>query len=173
MKVGRIMALGLAATVATVVAVLVPVGARPGPPPAGVPPQVATPGPASEGPKALRVLHAWDQRRAAAWAAGDPAALGALYLPGSLAGRRDRSMLRAYRGRGLRVEQMATRVLELRELRRTRHRWVLLVTDQVVGAVAVGPGQRVPLPRGGAATRRLVLRAVDGVWLMARVRPVS
>lgn len=35
--------------------------------------------------RALRVLRAWDARRAAAWASGDPAALVELYVAGSRA----------------------------------------------------------------------------------------
>jgi hypothetical protein len=38
---------------------------------------------------ALAVLRAWDERRAAAWAAGDPAALEELYAAGSAAGAED------------------------------------------------------------------------------------
>ena len=36
---------------------------------------------------ALAVLRAWDERRAAAWARGDPAALSELYVAGSRTGR--------------------------------------------------------------------------------------
>ena len=53
---------------------------------------------------ASAALHDWDDRRASAWAAADPAALRALYEPGSAAGRVDVAMLRAWRERGLRVE---------------------------------------------------------------------
>ena len=54
-------------------------------------------------PRAVRVLHDWDARRSAAWAAGDPAALRSLYVAGSRTGRADRAALAAYAERGLRV----------------------------------------------------------------------
>ncbi|MDP3894593.1 hypothetical protein, partial [Nocardioides sp.] len=54
-------------------------------PPAAPPRAVAT-AHAEPGRSPVALLHAWDRRRAAAWAAGDAAALRALYVPGSIAG---------------------------------------------------------------------------------------
>jgi hypothetical protein len=143
-----------------------------GSPPAGVGAGRATvPTPAwrTAAVQALTVLRAWDERRTAAWAAGDPAALDALYLPGSRTGRADVAMLRAYRRRGLRVLGIRTQVLQVRVAARTGDRLALLVTDRLVGATAMGGGRRVSLPSGGATTRRITLRLADGRWLVAEV----
>src|SRR4051794_16820032 len=86
------------------------------------------------------VLHAWDERRAAAWAAADPAALHRLYVPGSPAGRADVAMLLAWRHRGLHVDGLRMQLLAVRVERRSSGRVVLRVVDRVVGAVAVGAG---------------------------------
>lgn len=116
----------------------------------------------------LAVLHDWDRARAAAWAAGDPAALRDLYAPGSAAGRADVAMLRRWTARGLRVEGMAMQVLAVELRLRTDRRLVLVVTDRLVGAVAVGPGgRRSDLPRDGATRRRLEFRWIAGDWLLA------
>lgn len=116
----------------------------------------------------LAVLRDWDRARAAAWEAGDLAALRDLYLPGSAAGRADVAMLRRWTARGLRVEGMAMQVLAVELRLRTDRRLVLVVTDRLVGAVAVGPGgRRADLPRDGATRRRLEFRRSDGDWLLA------
>ena len=72
-------------------------------------------------------------------------------------------MLRAWTSRGLAVEGLRTQLLAVRELARTRSTWTLLVTDRVVGGVAVGPDVRRPLPRDEATTRTVRLR-----WSAAR-----
>ncbi len=116
----------------------------------------------------LAVLRDWDRARAAAWAAGDPAVLRDLYAPGSAAGRADVAMLRRWTARGLRVEGMSMQVLSVELRLRTDRRLVLVVTDRLVGAVAVGPGgRRSDLPRDGATRRRLELRRIAGDWLLA------
>ena len=118
---------------------------------------------------ALAVLRAWDVRRAAAWAAGDEAALAALYTDGSAAGRRDRAMLGRYGARGLRVRGMRMQVLAGKVRTRTTGRIVLVVTDRLAHAVAVGPGVRVALPRDRATQRTIVLLRGAGEWRVARV----
>lgn len=118
---------------------------------------------------ALAVLGAWDARRAAAWAAGDEAALAALYTDGSAAGRRDRAMLERYAARGLFVRGMRMQVLAGKVRSRTAGRIVLVVTDRLAHAVAVGRGTRVVLPRDRATRRTIVLRRVAGEWRVARV----
>ncbi len=118
---------------------------------------------------ALAVLRAWDVRRAAAWAAGDGAALGALYTDGSAAGRRDRAMLGRYGARGLRVRGMRMQMLAGEVRSRAAGRIVLVVTDRLAHAVAVGQGIRVGLPRDRATRRTVVLRRVAGEWRVARV----
>ncbi len=116
------------------------------------------------------VLHDWDDRRAAAWSAGDVAGLRALYVPGSAAGRADVAMLRAWRERGLRVEGMRMQLLDLDVRRASDARLDLVVTDRLTGAVAVGPGVRRPLPRDGFTSRRVVLVERAGEWRVAEVR---
>jgi hypothetical protein len=118
---------------------------------------------------ALGVLRAWDVRRAAAWAAGDGAALAALYTDGSAAGRRDRAMLGRYVARGLRVRGMRMQVLAGKVRSRTAGRIVLVVTDRLAHAVAVRRGTRVVLPRDRATRRTVVLRRVTGEWRVAQV----
>lgn len=130
------------------------------------------PAPAAEpaGTTARSVLAGWDERRSRAWAAGDAAALRRLYVPGSRAGLGDVRMLRAYAARGLRVRGLGTQVLALRLVRETPRLLDLVVTDRVVGGVAVGGGRRVALPADRPSTRRLLLRRVGGRWLLDRVR---
>ncbi|WP_155993201.1 hypothetical protein [Nocardioides sp. URHA0020] len=121
---------------------------------------------------AAAVLHGWDDRRSAAWAAGEPAGLRDLYVPGSAAGRVDAAMLRAWQRRGLRVQGMRMQLLDLDVRRATADRLDLVVTDRLTGAEAVGPGVRLPLPRDGATTRRIVLvRSSDG-WRVAQASAV-
>lgn len=121
----------------------------------------------------LAILRDWDRSRAAAWAEGDARALARLYVDGSEAGARDVAMLRAWRDRGLRVEGMSMQVLAVELRARTARRLVLVVTDRLVGAQAVGPGDRRALPRDDPTTRRLVFRAVNGSWLLESARFVE
>lgn len=122
----------------------------------------------------LAVLRDWDRARAAAWEQGDPAALGHLYARGSAAGRADVAMLRRWTARGLRVEGMTMQVLAVELRLRSGRRLVLVVTDRLVGAVAVGPdGRRTALPRDGATRRRLEFRRSGGDWLLASALEVS
>jgi hypothetical protein len=117
---------------------------------------------------ASAVLHEWDDRRAAAWSAGDLEGLHALYVPGSAAGRTDVAMLRAWSERGLRVEGMRMQLLDLDVRRVSASRLDLVVTDRLTGAVAVGPGVRLRLPRDRATTRRVVLVREGGEWRVAQ-----
>ncbi len=66
---------------------------------------------------------------------------------------------------------MRTQVLVVDVRTRTPDRLVLVVTDRLLGAVAVPGG--LPLPRDQPSTRRLELRRVAGRWLMAGVVPFS
>ena len=121
----------------------------------------------------LGVLRAWDERRAEAWSRADPAALGALYAAGSVAGRRDVAMLRAWTARGLRVRGMRMQVLALDVVLRHRHRLVLGVTDRLARAHAVGPGVRYELPRDAPSSHTVELVRVAGRWQVAAVRAAS
>jgi hypothetical protein len=120
--------------------------------------------------RAAAVLAAWDRERAAAWATGDVRRLRALYTAGSVAGHRDREMLRAWLDRGVRVRGLDTQVLEVTEVSRTRGRWVLQVTDRIASGIAAGRALQQPLPRDTASTTTVTLRRVAGRWLVASVR---
>jgi hypothetical protein len=120
-------------------------------------------------PPPVEVIRAWDAQRADAWARGDPRGLTALYSPGSLAGRRDVAMLRAWLARGLVVRGLHTQLVSVEELAHTPSTWTLRVIDRLVGGVAVGRGVRRPLPRDEATTRTVRLRLLDGVWRVASV----
>ncbi|MEV5001855.1 hypothetical protein [Nocardioides sp. LML1-1-1.1] len=147
-----------------------PGGTTPAAPPAARPPVAARVGEAPAA-AALAVLREWDRARAAAWERGDPVALRSLYVPGSRAGRADVAMLRRWQERGLRVRGMRMQVLAVAVRARGPDRVVLVVTDRLVGAVAV-PGA-LPLPRDQPTTRRLELRRVGGRWLLAGAVPLS
>jgi hypothetical protein len=120
-------------------------------------------------PTPVVVLHAWDERRAAAWAAGDVAGLRSLYTSGSAAGRADAAMLRAWRARDLRVEGLVVQLLSVRVLASADGRLRLLVTDRVADGTAVGAGVREELPNDRATTRVVVFRVVAGEWRVASV----
>jgi hypothetical protein len=120
-------------------------------------------------PTPAEVVHAWDDRRAAAWAAGDVAGLRALYTDGSVAGRRDAAMLRAWTARGLRVSGLRTQLLRVEVRARAPGRLVLEVTDRVAGGVAV-PG-RVTLPWDRPTAHVLVFRRVGDRWRVSSARP--
>lgn len=119
---------------------------------------------------ALSLLHAWDARRASAYASGSIARLHDLYVPGSEAGAADSHLLASYRSRGFRVVGMRTQVLALTVLQRRADRWTLRVTDRLHRAVAVRAGRRVPLPRDRASIRVLTLvRSADRRWRVSTV----
>jgi hypothetical protein len=97
--------------------------------------------------------------------------LRSLYVDGSAAGTSDAALLRAYLRRGLRVEEMRMQLLAVEVLREERRLLRLRVTDRLAGAVAVGEGTRVPLPRDAASTRVVELRRAPGEpWRVATVR---
>lgn len=119
---------------------------------------------------ALALLREWDRARADVWRSGDPDALRALYVPGSATGRADRAVLAAYAERGLRVTGMRMQRAEVSLASATADRVVLLVTDRLVGATAVGRRARVRLPRDGWSRRRIVMVRVAGDWRVSEVR---
>lgn len=133
------------------------------------PPSVAT-YPRRPEVQALEVLHAWDRRRASAWAAGDVRSLARLYVGGSRTGARDVRELQRWRERHLRVVGLRTQVSALRLRRRSPERLTLVVTDRTVGGVAVGGRHRVGLPRSAWATHRITLHRVRGTWRVSEVR---
>jgi hypothetical protein len=119
---------------------------------------------------ALAVLRAWDGRRARAWAASDVVALGRLYTVGSRSGRHDRALLEAYADRGLRVRGLRMQVLAVDVRSRSSRRMVLVVTDRLADAVAVGHGVRVPLPSDRASTWLITFVRAAGEWRVAEVQ---
>ncbi len=123
----------------------------------------------------LAIVRGWDQRRAAAWAAGDLGALRALYTRDAGAGMTDRTMLRRWVERGWVVESLETQVRGATVVTRSPRRLVIVVTDRFVGGFAVrtsgGEERRVALPRDRWSTRRITLRLIDDDWLVAGVRP--
>ena len=124
--------------------------------------------PVASGP--ATILADWDERRATAWADGDPAALRALYAKGSRAGAADVRLLRRYADRGLRVTGLRTQVLSLAVLEREDDLLSLMVTDRIVGGRASGGGETVRLPADRASTRRIDLVKVGEEWLVDEVR---
>jgi hypothetical protein len=135
--------------------------------------QPAEPGPSADGVlrnDTLSVLHAWDRRRSRAWADGDVRALRGLYTASSMAGVRDCAMLRLWRDRGLVVRHLTMQVLDVRVRGRTAGRVVLVVTDRLTGAVAVGSGVRRDLPADRASTHTVALRRIAGEWRVSSVR---
>ena len=114
--------------------------------------------------EAVRLVRAWDDRRARAYARGDAAALAELYVPGSRTGAADVTVLRGYVARGLRVGGMRTQVLGADVIRRTARRLVVEVTDVLLGAVARSGERGWTLPRDQPSRRRVVLVREDGRW---------
>ena len=112
----------------------------------------------------VRLLRAWDRRRARAYAHGDPVALEQLYVAGSRTGAADLAVLRGYLGRDLRVTGMRTQLLASEVVERGGRRLTVLVTDVLSGAVATSGDRRWALPRDRPSTRRVVLVRVAGEW---------
>ncbi len=125
-------------------------------------------------PRAVRLLRAWDRRRAEAFARGDAAALSALYADGSRTGAADRSVLDGYLRRGLTVTHMTTQVLAAVVVGESGGRIEMRVTDVLVDAVVTDrEGRRWSLPRDQPSTRRVVLVQRDGRWLVAETYPAD
>ncbi|MDQ1103816.1 hypothetical protein QE405_001100 [Nocardioides zeae] len=122
---------------------------------------------------ARTVVEGWDARRAAAYAAGDVAALGRLYPAGSALGEEDVGVLAAYVARGLTVHGLRFAVLDLTVEVAEPDRVVVVVTDRMTRAeVRRGDGTPVALlPARGEAQRRLVLERRDGAWSLVSSGP--
>ena len=112
------------------------------------------------------MLATWDVQRSAAWSDGDVRRLESLYTEGSVAGERDVAKLRQWVDRGRVVTGLRMQVLSFREVGRTSDRWVLDVVDRVVGAESDGD----PLPVDEPSAHTIVLRLVEGEWLVSAVR---
>jgi hypothetical protein len=118
---------------------------------------------------ALEVLHGWDARRAEAWATVDEEAVRSLYVSGSLAGRADVRLLRAYADRGLVVRRLVTQVFAVRLLHRDAESVRLRVFDRVAGGEVTREGDPEPLGSSRPVTRTVELRLVSGSWRVAAV----
>lgn len=130
-------------------------------------PTVAAPSAPGRSPVAL--LHAWDRRRAAAWATGDARALRSLYVAGSAAGVRDLAMLCSWSERGLTVAPLDVQVLSGEVVARAPGRVTFEVTERLARAEARSGSQAWLLPRGQAGTRRVTMWRVAGRWRVATV----
>src|SRR6478735_1464958 len=113
---------------------------------------------------AAALLRAWDERRAEAWASGEPRRRRDLYATRSAAGRADRAMLRAWSARGLRVEDLEMQLVAVQVRVWTADRVVLVVSDRLARGVALGGGVRQPLPDDEVSTRVVALARVAGEW---------
>lgn len=126
---------------------------------------------------AARVLAGWNERRSAAWARGDVAALAALYADDEAA-RLDVARLRRWLARGLVVDGLTTQVLRAEVRVFTDSRLTVEVTDRVAAAVArpaarsAADGSAWALPRDGPDTSLVTLRRVGGEWLLASATPL-
>jgi hypothetical protein len=118
---------------------------------------------------ASAILHAWDARREAAWAASDTRALRSLYLRGSTAGAADVRLLRAYGDRGLVVRRIVTQVFALRVLRRDSTHLTVWVVDRVAGGVVDDGRRTAPLGTTKPVLRVVVLSRVAHGWRVAQV----
>ena len=108
------------------------------------------------------MLHAWDARRADAWAHGDAGALRSLYVRVRRPGRADVRLLRAYGARGFVVRRLVTQVFAVSVLQRDPATMRLRVFDRVAGGEVVHDGTAWAL----SSTRRPASR-VDrrsGCW---------
>lgn len=141
--------------------VLAPASAPASGPPSGAP--------RSDLVSSLEVLHGWDDRRAAAWAEGDVAALRSLYAPGSRAGRADVRLLRAYVARGVVVRRLVTQVFAVEVVHRDATSVRLRVFDRVAGGEVVRHGRVEPLGSSVPVRRTIQLRREWGSWQVVSV----
>jgi hypothetical protein len=119
--------------------------------------------------EALAVLHAWDGRRARAWASVDSAALRSLYVPGSGAGRADLRLLRSYAARGIVVRRIVTQVFAVRVVRSDASAMRLRVFDRVAGGEVARGGRVVALSSSEPVTRVIELRPGPTGWQVVSV----
>ena len=121
--------------------------------------------------EALALLHRWDGRRSAAYAAGDPSRLRRLYSRGSWAGARDVRVLRAYADRGLVVDGLATQVLEVEVVERSDRVLRLRVVERFAGGTVRSSRSEATLPSGRIRERVLTLVRGERGWVLRSVRP--
>lgn len=154
---------------ASLVLVVAAAGCRSAPPAAMPRSDVPSPAVVAPGRSPVALLHAWDRRRAAAWAAGDVRALRRLYVEGAAAGARDLAMLRSWSERGLTVAPLEVQVLAGRVVVRGPGRVTFVVTERLARAEARVGSDTWLLPRGQVVTRRVTMWRVGGRWRVASV----
>ncbi len=116
------------------------------------------------------VLADLDSARERAWRRSDPGLLADVYVEGSLALRRDRAMLRAYRDRGLSVEGVTVDVHRLGVLRRTDTSVRLRVVDELRQArVTTTDGRERLLPDDRPSTHVIDLVRRGDAWRISRI----
>jgi hypothetical protein len=122
--------------------------------------------------RALRILRAWDRRRASAYAGGEPDVLRPLYARGSRAGARDVRVLRSYADRGLVVQELTMQVLEVRLLASSPGLVRLRVLERLAGGTIAEPGggAGTALPTAEPRARVVTLVHEGGRWVVRAVR---
>ena len=120
-------------------------------------------------PRALAVLRAWDERRAQAWAAGDTAALGGLYVDDSAAGAADVRLLQHYVRRGVVVPELRMQVLQASVLVDRPRRVVVRVIERLASREVRVGAHVVRLPLDSADVHVVDLRRVRHTWRVAAV----
>jgi hypothetical protein len=127
--------------------------------------------PAAPSERWAGVLRRLDARRSAAWRAGDPRRLAAVFAQGSSPLRRDRALLREYVHRRLGVSRATVSYLRVRLVGRSPGRVTLATVDQL-DAVEVdrASAATVMLPADQPSRHRIVLVAAAAGWRIAAVR---
>jgi hypothetical protein len=121
--------------------------------------------PGGEVVTASHVLHAWDARREAAWAASDTRGLRRLYAPGSAAATADVRLLRSYGDRRLVVRRIVTQVFALRVLHLDRRDLRIRVVDRIAGGVVDHHALGTTPPQ----TRVIAFRRIHDDWRVVSV----
>jgi hypothetical protein len=141
------------------------------PAPARTEPAPTEPAPTGPALRAAQVLEEWQEARARAYATGDVAALRALHVPGSQAGRRDVAVLRAYAARGVRLDLTARR--DRLAVLVVRPRVLVLRERARLQVVARHAGRERMLPTDEPQWRRVVLRLLGGRWRLSSATETS
>jgi hypothetical protein len=117
------------------------------------------------------VLQTLDAERARAWRSGDVSALRRVYTAGSPALRADRRMLAAYQARGLRPSGVRLEFASVEVSSAGPHRVTLQAVDRLRQMhIRAADGSVTALPGDEPTSHTIVLREVDGRWLIASVR---
>lgn len=113
------------------------------------------------------VLGRLDAVRERAWMDGSPRLLRLVYVDGSKLLSEDRSMLRAYLRRGLRVDGVELLLHRVRVVERGRGCVRLATVDELAAATADADGVHLALPDDQPTRHLVVLRREHGRWQVA------